>query len=102
MIVVEPYYTNYSAFAAMAGRAPGAPDRRRGEDGFHLPPRAAWEEALTPRTRAVLLCNPNNPTGTVYSPEELEQVAASAATAGSSSICDEVYREFVYDGRAAR
>ena len=47
----------------------------RAEDGFHLPPRAAWEKVITPRTRMVLLCNPGNPTGTVYTAEELAMVA---------------------------
>jgi aspartate aminotransferase len=69
------------------------------EDGFHLPGRDAWERACTPRTRFVLLCNPNNPTGTVYSPEELEMVAAFCRDRGLFLIVDEVYREFVYDGR---
>src|SRR5262245_36154983 len=62
-LVVEPFYTNYSAFAAMAG-VRLVPLTARGEDGFHLPSRAAWDAARTPRTRLVLLCNPNNPTGT--------------------------------------
>jgi aspartate aminotransferase len=97
-LTVEPFYTNYSAFAAMAGvRLVTLPTRV--EDGFHLPPRAAWERACTPRTRMVLLCNPNNPTGTVYSPEELEAVAAFCRDRGLFLVCDEVYREFVYDGR---
>jgi aspartate aminotransferase len=73
----------------------------RGEEGFHLPPRAAWERAVTTRTRAVLLCNPNNPTGTVYTAEELEMVAGFCRDRGLFLIADEVYREFVYDGRKA-
>jgi aspartate aminotransferase len=71
----------------------------RVEDGFHLPRREAWESACTPRTRFVLLCNPNNPTGTVYSPEELEEVAGFCRDRGLFLVVDEVYREFVYDGR---
>jgi len=99
-LVVEPYYTNYNSFAAMAG-VRLVPLRAHGEDGFRLPPRDAWERARTPRTRAVLLCNPNNPTGTVYTQEELETVAAFCRDHGLFLIADEVYRELVYDGRRA-
>ena len=99
-LVVEPFYTNYNAFATMAG-VRLVPLTAHGEDGFHLPPREAWERALTPRTRAVILCNPNNPTGTVYSREELEAVAGFCRDHGLFLVVDEVYREFVYDGREA-
>ena len=71
----------------------------RGEDGFHLPPREAWERALTPKTRLVVLCNPNNPTGTVYTPEEVAMVAGFCRDHGLFLVVDEVYRELVYDGR---
>jgi aspartate aminotransferase len=99
-LVVEPYYTNYRSFATMAGvRLAALPSR--GEDGFHLPPREAWERAVTPSTRLVLLCNPNNPTGTVYTPEELQMVAELCRDRGLFLVVDEVYREFVYDGRRA-
>jgi len=97
-LVVEPFYTNYSAFATMAGVHLTALTTRV-EDGFHLPPREAWEKAVTPKTKLVLLCNPNNPTGTVYSPEELALVAAFCRDHGLFLVSDEVYREFVYDGR---
>lgn len=100
VLVVEPYYTNYSAFAMLAGLNL-VPLTSRGQDGFHLPAREAWERALTPRTRAVILCNPSNPTGTVYSGEELDMVAAFCRQHGLFLISDEVYREFAYDGRAA-
>lgn len=100
VLVVEPFYTNYTAFATMAGIRL-SPLTSRGEDGFHLPPREAWEKAVTPRTRAVLLCNPNNPTGTVYRREELEMVAGFCRDHGLFLIADEVYREFVYDGGEA-
>jgi len=99
-IVVEPFYTNYSAFATMAG-VTLVPLTSRAEDGFHLPPRAAWDKAITDRTRLVLLCNPSNPTGTVYTPEELRMVAAFCRDHGLFLVADEVYREFVYDGREA-
>jgi aspartate aminotransferase len=97
-LLVEPFYTNYQAFATMAG-VTLRPLTSKGEDGFHLPPRDAWEKALTARTRLVLLCNPNNPTGTVYGPEELGMVAAFCRDHGLYLVSDEVYREFVYDGR---
>jgi len=98
VLVVEPYYTNYNAFATMAGlRLVALPSRV--EDGFHLPPIEVWEKARTDRTRLVLLCNPNNPTGTVYSREELERVAGFCREHGLFLVADEVYREFVYDGR---
>ncbi len=99
-LVVEPFYTNYNAFATMAG-VRLVPLTAHGEDGFHLPPREAWERALTPRTRLVILCNPNNPTGTVYTRAELELVAGFCRDHGLFLVLDEVYREFVYDGREA-
>jgi aspartate aminotransferase len=99
-LVVEPFYTNYNAFATMGG-VRLVPLTARGEDGFHLPPREAWERALTPRTRLVVLCNPNNPTGTVYTREELLRVAGFCRDHGLFLVVDEVYREFVYDGREA-
>jgi aspartate aminotransferase len=100
-LVVEPFYTNYTAFATMAGMRL-VPLTSRGEDGFHLPPREAWEKAVTPKTKMVVLCNPNNPTGTVYTPEELQMVAGFCKDRGLFLVSDEVYREFVYDGRTSR
>jgi aspartate aminotransferase len=98
VLTVEPFYTNYTAFATMAGlKIVALPTNV--EDGFHLPKREAWEKACTSETRAVLLCNPNNPTGTVYTPEELAEVAAFCRDRGLFLISDEVYREFLYDGR---
>jgi aspartate aminotransferase len=99
-IVVEPYYTNYNSFAALAG-VKLVPLTASGEDGFHLPPRAVWDAVVTPRTKVVLLCNPNNPTGTVYTREEVEFVAAFCRERGLFFVSDEVYREFVYDGLTA-
>jgi aspartate aminotransferase len=98
VIVIEPFYTNYRAFATMAGLSI-VPVTSRGRDGFHVPPRDDWERALTPKSRAVIICNPNNPTGTVYSREELEIVADFCRDHNLFLISDEVYREFVYDGR---
>ncbi len=97
-LVVEPFYTNYLAFARMAGvRLVPLPGRV--EEGFHLPAREAWERAVTDKTRLVLLCNPNNPTGTVYREEELAMVARFCRDHGLFLVADEVYREFLYDGR---
>jgi aspartate aminotransferase len=100
VLITEPFYANYRAFTTMAGLNIRAVTSHGG-DGFHLPRRDVWERALTDRTRAVLLCNPNNPTGTVYSREELATVAAFCRDHGLFLISDEVYREFVYDGRKA-
>ena len=97
-LLVEPFYTNYQAFATMAG-VTLRPVPTRGEDGFHLPPRAVWEAHLTEHTRLVMLCNPNNPTGTVYTREELTMVAELCRDHGLFLVLDEVYRELVYDGR---
>jgi len=99
-LVVEPFYTNYTAFATMAG-VRLVPLRARGEDGFHLPPVEEWRRALTPRTRLVLLCNPGNPTGTVYRRDELEAALAFCRENALFLVADEVYRELVYDGRSA-
>jgi aspartate aminotransferase len=100
VLVVEPFYTNYSAFAAMAG-VRLVPVTASAESGFHLPPREAFEKALTPKTRALLLCNPGNPTGTVYTRAEVEEAAAFCKDRKLFLISDEVYREFVYDGHVA-
>jgi aspartate aminotransferase len=100
VLVVEPYYANYNAFATMAGLNLVAVTTR-GRDGFHLPPREVFERARTPRTKVMILCNPNNPTGTVYTREELETAAEFGRDHGIFLISDEVYREFVYDDRRA-
>jgi aspartate aminotransferase len=100
ILVVEPYYANYLAFATMAG-VNLTPLTTRGRDGFHLPTRETWERALTPRTRAVIFSNPSNPTGTVYTRAELDVLADFCRDHGLFLISDEVYREFVYDGRKA-
>jgi aspartate aminotransferase len=97
-LLVEPFYTNYTAFATMAG-VKLVPVETRGDDGFHLPARNVWERALSPRTKLVMLCNPNNPTGTVYTREEITMVAELCRDHGLFLVLDEVYREFVYDGR---
>jgi aspartate aminotransferase len=97
IIVPEPFYTNYNGFAVMSG-VTLVPVATRAEDGFALPPRERFEERITDRTRAVLFCNPGNPTGAVYTRDEMSMLEALAADRGLFLIADEVYREFVYDG----
>lgn len=97
VMIPEPLYANYLGFGNMLGVAV-APIPTRAEDGYRLPPRAAWEERLTSRTRAILFCNPGNPTGTVYTETEVEMILGMARDWGLWVIADEVYREFCYDG----
>jgi len=101
IIIPEPFYTNYNGYAAMANLKI-VPVRAHAEDGFHLPPVEAIEAAITPRTRAILVCSPNNPTGTVLAWEELERLAELAQRHDLFLIADEVYKEFTYDGRRHR
>jgi aspartate aminotransferase len=101
VLVFEPFYTNYNGFAAMMGVEP-VPVTTRAEDGYHLPSRAAIEARIGPKVKAVLICSPNNPTGTVYSDAEIEMLASICRERGLFLIADEVYREFVYDGRTHR
>jgi len=97
IIIPEPFYTNYNGYASFAS-VKIVPLTLRVEDGFRLPPRKEIEAKITPKTRAILLCSPNNPTGTVYTPEELERVISVAKKHDLFLIGDEVYKEFVYDG----
>ncbi len=101
VLVLEPFYTNYAGFAALVGVRPVAVTTRA-EDGFRMPDRAAIEAKITERTRAVLICSPNNPTGTVYDDGELEALASLCRDRGLYLVADEVYREFAYDGRKHR
>ena len=95
MIMVEPGYANYISFAVTAGiRVKTVPSYI--EEGFALPSLEAFEEIITPRTRAILLCNPANPTGYVYSPEELQKIKELVVKYDLYLFSDEVYREFVY------
>lgn len=97
IVVPQPFYTNYNGFAAMAG-VRLVPVTTRAEDGFRLPPREVLERAIGPRTRAILVCSPNNPTGTILTAEELEVLADLAVRHDLFLIGDEVYKEFAYDG----
>jgi aspartate aminotransferase len=97
VIVPEPFYSNYYGFTTETG-ARMIPVRSSIEKGFALPSIEEFERALTPRTKAIMLCNPNNPTGYVYSKKELEQIRDLVKEYDLFLICDEVYREFCYDG----
>jgi aspartate aminotransferase len=97
ILIPEPYYTNYNGYASFAG-VHITPLPLRVEDGFRLPPAEAIEAKIGPKTRAILLCSPNNPTGTVYTAEEIDRVVRLAKTYDLFLIGDEVYKEFVYDG----
>ncbi len=97
VVVFEPFYTNYNGFAAMVGVVP-VPVTTRAEDGYHLPERSAIEAKIGPRTRGMLICSPNNPTGTVYTDAEMALLASICRERGLYLIADEVYREFVYGG----
>jgi aspartate aminotransferase len=93
----EPFYANYNGFAMEAGVVI-KPIRSSIDNDFALPPIEDLEKHITPKTRAVLICNPNNPTGYVYSREELEKLADIVKRHDLFLITDEVYREFCYDG----
>jgi len=97
IIIPEPFYTNYNGYASLADLKV-VPLTLKVEDGFRLPPASEFEAKITPRTRAIVLCSPNNPTGTVYSAEELGRVVRLAMKHDLFIIGDEVYKEFVYDG----
>ena len=96
VLVPEPFYTNYNGFSS-AVNVNVAPITCRAEDGFHLPAKKAIEELIKPKTKAILLSNPGNPTGVVYSKEEILMLAELAKEYDLFIIADEVYREFVYD-----
>ncbi len=98
IIIPEPFYANYNGFAVAAGVVV-KPIESFIEDGFGLPPMSAVEAAITPRTRAIMVCNPNNPTGYLYSKEELELLRDIVKKHDLYLFADEVYREFCYDGK---
>lgn len=97
VIIPEPFYTNYNGFAVQAG-VKIVPVTSYIEDGFALPPISEFEKLITPKTKAVLVCNPNNPTGYLYSKEELRQLKELVLKHDLYLFADEVYREFCYDG----
>lgn len=97
IIIPEPFYANYNGFAVNAG-VNVIPIPSTIESGFALPDIAEFEKAITPKTKAILICNPNNPTGYLYSKEELEVLQEIVKKYDLYLIADEVYREFCYDG----
>jgi len=101
VLVFEPCYTNYLSFAAQAD-VTMVPITLQVEDGYHFGNIDRLRRCITPKTRAILLCNPSNPTGTVYTGSELEAVARIAVEHDLFVICDEVYREFVFDSGQVR
>ena len=97
IIIPEPFYANYNGFATNAGVVV-KPIFSDINDGFALPPIAEFEKAISDKTKAIIVCNPNNPTGYLYSLEELQVLKEIAIKHDLYLIADEVYREFVYDG----
>ena len=98
ILTFEPFYTNYSSYAAANGTKI-VPVRTASSDGFHLPSLKEIEKKLSKKTKAILYCNPNNPTGTVYAKKEVEMLVTLAKKYNLFLIADEVYREYVFDGR---
>lgn len=97
LIVFEPFYTNYNGFAIMSG-VTLVPIATEAEDGFHLPTQEHIEAHITSKTRGMIICNPNNPTGTVMDISELHMVRDIALKHNLYVLSDEVYREFIYEG----
>ncbi len=98
VIIPEPFYANYNGFATNAG-VNVVPIFSSIESGFALPPIEEFEKNISPKTKAILVCNPNNPTGYLYSKEELEVLRDIVKKYDLYLIADEVYREFTYDGK---
>ena len=99
IIIPEPFYANYNGFACMSNVVV-KPILSFIEDGFALPPIAEFEKLITEKTKAIIICNPNNPTGYLYSKEELEALKALCLKYDLFLFSDEAYREFCYDGKA--
>jgi aspartate aminotransferase len=97
IIIPEPFYANYNGFSTASG-VNIVPVISKIEDNFALPPIEEFEKLITPKTKAILICNPGNPTGYLYSKEEIKKLASIVKKHDLFLIADEVYREFVYDG----
>jgi aspartate aminotransferase len=97
IIIPEPFYANYNGFAVMAG-VKIIPVTSSIENGFALPPISAFEKLITPKTKAILICNPNNPTGYLYSEEEMLLLEDICLRNKLFLFSDEAYREFCYEG----
>ena len=98
IIIPEPFYANYNGFATAAGVIV-VPVVSKIEDNFALPPIEDFEKLITPRTKAILICNPGNPTGYLYSKAEIQKLTKMVKKHNLFLIADEVYREFTYDER---
>lgn len=99
IIIPEPFYTNYNAFALQAG-IKVVPIKTSIDNDFALPPIEEFDKIITPRTKAIMICNPNNPTGYLYSAAELESLRQIVLKHDLFLFADEVYREFCYDGNS--
>lgn len=97
VIIAEPFYANYIAFSTATG-VKVVPAVCNIEDNFALPNIEVFEKLITPQTKAILICNPGNPTGYLYSEEEIRKLSDLALRNDLFLVADEVYREFVYDG----
>ncbi|WPR70224.1 pyridoxal phosphate-dependent aminotransferase [Flavobacterium sp. NG2] len=97
IIIPEPFYANYIAFSEESS-ATVVPVNTVLENGFALPSMDAFEKAITPKTKAILICNPSNPTGNLYSEDEIKQLGEIVKKHDLFLIADEVYRKFIYDG----
>lgn len=97
IIIPEPFYANYNGFSTASG-VKVVPVISTIDTGFALPPIADFEKLITPKTKAILICNPGNPTGYLYSKNEMLQLAELVKKHDLFLIADEVYREFAYDG----
>ncbi len=97
IIIPEPFYANYNGFSTASG-INVVPVISKIENNFALPPIEEFEKLITPKTKAILICNPGNPTGYLYSKEEIKKLASIVKEHDLFLIADEVYREFVYDG----
>jgi len=97
IIIPEPFYANYNGFSTASG-VKVVPVISKIEDNFALPPIEEFEKLITPKTKGILICNPGNPTGYLYSKEEIKKLATIVKKHDLYLIADEVYREFAYDG----
>ena len=98
VIIPEPFYANYNGFAVAAG-VTVIPVTSYIEDGFALPPISELEKKITPRTKAIIICNPNNPTGYLYTAAEMNQLKELVLKYNLFLFSDEAYREFCYEGK---
>ncbi len=98
VIVFEPFYANYNTYAVVNG-VKLVPIRTSIDEGFHLPKASDIQKKITKKTKAILICSPNNPTGTVYTKAEMDMLVSLVKKHNLFLLSDEVYREYAYDGR---